>query len=64
VRSVKLLNTKATAPACAPASAAFCACDLAVMNMPTSTASVVAAMNAMKPTLTKTSETPRSLRRR
>src|SRR4051812_24448564 len=49
VRSIQLSRTSATAPASAPASAAFWACDRAVMNMPTSMASVDAAMNVMKP---------------
>src|SRR6185503_20242584 len=64
VRSSKLLNASAVAPASAPASAAFCACDRAVMNMPTSMASVDAATNAMKPSPMKTNDMPRSSRRR
>ena len=49
LRSVKLLNASEVAPANAPASAEFCAWLRAVMNMPTSIASVVAARNPMKP---------------
>ena len=48
-RSVKLLLTSAMTPPSAPASAAFCACVRAFMNMPTSMASVAAAMNAKSP---------------
>ena len=48
-RSLKLFNASEVAPASAPASAEFCAWLRAVMNMPTSIASVVAARNPMKP---------------
>ena len=61
VRLLKSLNASATAPESAPASAAFCAWDLAVIIMPTSTASVVAAMNAMNPSPTITNVMPRWL---
>ena len=49
LRLSKSLNARAVAPARAPASAEFCACDRPVMNMPTSTASVIATMNDMNP---------------
>src|SRR5215211_1429803 len=50
------------APESAAASAAVCAWERAVMNIPTSMASVVAATKAMKPTPTNTSDMPRSSR--
>ena len=61
-RSLKLFCTSATAPASAPASAAFCACVRAVMNMPTSMASVDAARKPMNPMPTYTKDMPCSSR--
>ena len=61
-RLSKSSNARATAPARAPASAEFWAWLRAVMNMPTSMASVVAARNAMKPMPTNTNDIPRSSR--
>ena len=60
VRSPQLSNTNAVAPARAPASAEFCAWLRAVINMPTSIASMLTPRNAMKPMPTKTSENPSS----
>jgi hypothetical protein len=61
-RSVQLSNARAVAPARAPASAEFCAWLRAVISMPTSIASMLAATNAMHPRPTKTSENPDSSR--
>src|SRR5262245_17038191 len=64
VWSVKLLNTRAVAPASAPASAEVCACVRAVNKRPTSIASIDAAIKAMKPKPTKTNCIPLSSRRK
>ena len=61
-RLLKSLNASAVAPASAPESAAFCACDRALSSMPTSMASVLAAMKLAMPMLTNTSDMPRSFR--
>ena len=60
---MKLLNARAVAPASAPASAAFWDCDRAVISIPTSMASMLAAINAMNPAPTMIRDMPRSLRR-
>src|SRR3954462_13943003 len=57
-RSVKLSYTSAVAPASAPASAEFCAWLRAVINMPTSMASMLAPTNAIMPNLTNTKLIP------
>ena len=62
LRSFQLFRTSAMAPDIAPASAAFCVWLRAVMNMPTSIASVVADMKAMKPMPMYTNDMPRSSR--
>ena len=61
-RSSKSSNPRATAPASAPASAALCASVRATINMPTSTASIVALRNATSPVATMTRVMPRSSR--